>query len=112
MRDLAQGVMLPGFAGTNQENMKAGAKGTLPVVPIRRQLSRIIARALIGVILPPDAQSRAQERDFREKVAPIFERHCVVCHQGEKPKGGLSLVSAAGLAGGGETGKVVEPRKP
>src|SRR5262245_4067815 len=56
--------------------------------------------------------ARADERLFREKVAPIFERHCVGCHQGEKPKGGLSLVSAKGLAAGGENGAVVEPGNP
>lgn len=54
----------------------------------------------------------ADEALFRDKVAPIFERHCVVCHQGEKPKGGLSLATAGGLAKGGESGAVVEARKP
>ena len=54
----------------------------------------------------------ADERFFQDKVAPIFERHCVVCHQGEKPKGGLSLAMAGGLAKGGENGPVVEPGKP
>src|SRR5207253_1283303 len=41
-----------------------------------------------------------------------FERHCVACHQGEKPKGGLSLTTAAGLAKGGESSPVVEAGKP
>ena len=54
----------------------------------------------------------ADDAYFRDKVAPIFERHCVACHQGEKPKGELSLATAGGLAKGGEHGAVVEPGKP
>ena len=54
----------------------------------------------------------ADDRLFRDKVAPIFERHCVVCHQGDKPQGGLSLATAGGLSRGGDTGSAVEPGKP
>jgi mono/diheme cytochrome c family protein len=49
---------------------------------------------------------------FREHVAPIFEQHCVRCHQGEKPKGGLSLTDAQRFAAGGESGAAIEPGKP
>ena len=59
MRNLAQGVMLPGFAVTNQENIKAGAKGTLEVVSIRRQLVRVIACALLGAIISAGTRLRA-----------------------------------------------------
>src|SRR5687768_9009374 len=41
--------------------------------------------------------------DFRRDVAPIFERHCVRCHEAGNPKGDLTL-SRAGLA---EAGSVV-----
>ena len=45
-------------------------------------------------------------------IAPIFESRCVRCHEGDKPKGGLSLVSARQLQKGGESGPVVVPGKP
>jgi mono/diheme cytochrome c family protein len=80
-------------------------------VTLRRPLIAIAASASLGAILVASAGARADERYFREKVAPIFERHCVVCHQGDKPKGGLSLTTGAGLAAGGENGTVVEPGK-
>src|SRR5262249_44631564 len=83
-----------------------------PVVPIRCVLMALVACTLLAEFLPAGARARADERLFREKVAPLFERYCVVCHQGEKPKGGLSLATAAGLAAGGENGKVVETGKP
>src|SRR5258708_4135713 len=69
--------------------------------------------SLLAVIsLFPVRFVMADDGFFRDKVAPIFERHCVVCHQGEKPKGGLTLATAAGFAKGSDTGPVVEPGKP
>jgi uncharacterized protein DUF1553/uncharacterized protein DUF1549/cytochrome c len=55
------------------------------------------------------ATTHAGEELFRERVAPILEARCVYCHSGTKPKGGLSLVSAADLAKGGESGTVIAP---
>ena len=49
---------------------------------------------------------------FRQQVAPIFERHCVRCHQGNTPKGGLDLTSEKTARAGGESGAVIEPLKP
>jgi hypothetical protein len=54
----------------------------------------------------------AEPIDFRKQVAPIFERHCLKCHQGPQPKGGLDLASGAGLAAGGESGAAIAPGKP
>lgn len=54
----------------------------------------------------------ADDKLFRERIAPIFESRCVRCHGGEKPKGGLSLISARQLQKGGESGPVVVPGKP
>jgi mono/diheme cytochrome c family protein len=44
-------------------------------------------------------------------VRAIFERHCVECHQGGEPDGGLSLETLAGLTRGGESGPAVVPGK-
>ncbi len=49
---------------------------------------------------------------FRERVAPIFERHCVRCHQGDEPKGGLSLTDEKHLLAGGESGASVVAGMP
>ena len=49
---------------------------------------------------------------FRQQVAPIFEQHCVACHQGEKPKGGLNLADRKRAIAGGESGPVIVPGKP
>ena len=51
-------------------------------------------------------------QDFRDSVAPIFERHCVSCHHGEKAKGGLVLGDADHALAGGESGPAIVPGKP
>ncbi len=73
---------------------------------------RKLGSALITWVFLAGQLVQADEAFFRDKVAPIFERHCVVCHQGEKPKGGLSLATVGGLQKGGQSGSVVEQGKP
>ncbi len=45
--------------------------------------------------------------DFDRDVAPILALHCLDCHGGAKPKGGLDLTSAKSSLAGGETGPAV-----
>ena len=49
---------------------------------------------------------------YRRQVWPILRRHCYACHSGEKPKGKLSLASAASIRSGGESGKLLVAGKP
>ncbi len=49
---------------------------------------------------------------FRDQVAPILERHCVGCHQGEKPKGGLDLTTSRSALAGGDSGAAWLSGKP
>jgi mono/diheme cytochrome c family protein len=57
--------------------------------------------------------ARADEGQwFREHVAPIFERHCVGCHQGAEPKGGLDLTTQKAALAGGESGAALVAHKP
>jgi hypothetical protein len=55
---------------------------------------------------------QADDRLFRERVAPILEARCVHCHEGAKPKGGLSLVSAERFQAGGDSGQAISAGKP
>src|SRR4051812_22737573 len=72
-------------------------------------MTRLAAICLLIALLVDSAH--ADDKLFREQVAPIFESRCVHCHEGDKPKGGLSLVSARQLKNGGESGPVVVPGK-
>lgn len=48
---------------------------------------------------------------YATDIKPIFDKSCVKCHGGEKPKGRLRLDSLAGALKGGEDGKVILPGK-
>lgn len=49
---------------------------------------------------------------FESHVAPLLLRHCVECHQGAQPSGGLLLTTHAGLLAGGESGIAVDLETP
>ncbi|MBX3746615.1 MAG: DUF1553 domain-containing protein [Verrucomicrobiae bacterium] len=50
--------------------------------------------------------------DVTERALTVLREHCVSCHDGERPKGGLVLSTAEGLARGGEDGMVVVAGRP
>src|SRR5690349_16323145 len=70
------------------------------------KLFRVLAIAWLAVLA---SGVRGDEELFRAKIAPIFERHCLSCHEGSKPKGGLSLANAAKAMLGGESGALIVP---
>jgi hypothetical protein len=76
-----------------------------------RSLKLVIAVVATATLAAP-APLWATDSDFRSRVVPILRQHCVRCHQGSKPKGGLDLSSAKGLAAGAEGVAVVVPGKP
>ena len=49
---------------------------------------------------------------FEKKVRPLLIEHCVKCHTGDKPKGGLRLDSRATLLKGGTAGPAIVPGDP
>lgn len=50
---------------------------------------------------------------FTRDVLPIFQKPCVGCHRGEKPKGDLSVETLAALLKGGQSGgPAIVPGKP
>jgi len=71
-----------------------------------------LARAVYFAMVFAAAAARADDRLFREHVAPILEQRCIYCHEGSKPKGGLSLVSARAFQTGGDSGPIVAAGRP
>ncbi|SIO31945.1 Planctomycete cytochrome C [Singulisphaera sp. GP187] len=67
---------------------------------------------LVVLLAGPVAAIGADDRLFREQVAPLLEARCVSCHGGRAPKAKLSLATAQGLEAGGESGAVVVPGRP
>ncbi len=58
------------------------------------------------------AVAAADDKTFTERVAPIFEQHCVRCHNADEHKGGLSLVMAEAARKGGDSGAAFISMKP
>jgi hypothetical protein len=57
--------------------------------------------------IPPPSEKTGVT--YASDIKPIFEKSCVRCHDGEKPKAKLRLDSLAGVLKGGEDGKMVLP---
>jgi hypothetical protein len=58
-----------------------------------------------GVSLPIHAADKSI--DFDNQIAPLLARHCLECHDGAAPKGGLDLSEESLLTKGGESGAAV-----
>lgn len=59
------------------------------------------------VIASCDVSVFAQTIDFEQAVAPILVSHCLECHQGAEPEGGLDLRSLETVLKGGDSGEAV-----
>lgn len=49
----------------------------------------------------------AQSINFDQQIAPIFVSHCLECHSGTEPEGGLSLGEVKLAMNGGDSGKAI-----
>jgi hypothetical protein len=71
----------------------------------------------IGSLLGTSVSVHAQDQqlaniEFESQIAPLLIRHCVECHQGKDPSGGLLLTSREGLVAGGDSGAAVDVESP
>ncbi|MBI5693621.1 MAG: hypothetical protein HZC55_26390 [Verrucomicrobia bacterium] len=55
---------------------------------------------------------RAETTFYQARIAPIMDRHCVVCHGPEKKKAGLRVDSFEWVMIGAESGAIVKPGDP
>ncbi len=58
------------------------------------------------------AISETTSVNFRQHISPILDSRCTGCHNPDKAKGGLILVSFDALLEGGSSGAVVQPGRP
>jgi len=71
-------------------------------------VQRVLLSALVCIIaswqLTP---SQAQTIDFDKQIAPILVSHCLECHRGSSPEGGLNLTERALAQKGGDSGEAI-----
>lgn len=80
----------------------------LPKISIRHFS---VLMSLISIVLVNAIAAVSLRASDQEKVFAIFEKHCVVCHNSDEPKGGLSLGSHADFLKGGDSGDVASLKK-
>ncbi len=71
-------------------------------------LPRIRRRLALGILLAA-LPLGAETTFYQDRIGPILDRHCVVCHGPEKQKAGLRLDSFAWVMKGAESGAMVLP---
>ncbi len=77
-----------------------------------RQLLKSILIASLCSTLFYLSQGRTAATDlFKEKVAPIFEANCVMCHGASVQRSGLDLRTEAAILKGGARGQTILPGK-
>jgi hypothetical protein len=59
------------------------------------------------ILAAQNVGSQKQLVDFEKQITPILVSHCLECHQGKKPEGGLNLSDRDFLANGGDSGEAV-----
>ena len=78
-------------------------------------MKRAARRGLLGALLAgalPGTGASAEPLGFERDLRPVFERHCVECHSGWFPSGGLRLNRLENILAGGPSGPAVIPGRP
>lgn len=69
-------------------------------------------RLLAFLAIIPGTASAAEPITFEKDIKPIFKRHCIGCHNADRPRGGLDLATMAAVREGGTSGKAAVAGKP
>jgi hypothetical protein len=72
---------------------------------------RPLFAALLALLAARPGAAADPAPPFERAVAPLLREHCLKCHSGPRPKGGLDLSRKAGLSAGGTSGPAVVPGK-
>ena len=84
--------------------VRGGTEKTAAVGQDLRSRAGLLVFAVCTALV---AAARADPSFYTARVAPIFDRHCVVCHGAEKQKAGLRLDAVEHALRGGEAGTVI-----
>lgn len=78
-----------------------------------RSLGKLFVVAVMAALVWAGSdRSKAQADEFREKIAPVLQQHCVMCHGARVQRSGLDLRTEESLLKGGSRGPSVVPGNP
>ncbi|MCW8886716.1 MAG: c-type cytochrome [Motiliproteus sp.] len=73
---------------------------------------RIFLSAATALMLILPTLAAAEPVRYQSDIKPIFDKHCVECHSGWFPDGGLRLNSLENIHEGGKQGRAVIAGQP
>jgi WD40 repeat protein len=68
--------------------------------------------ALLALLTVTPSARGAEPVTFEKDVKPVLRRHCITCHNPERPRGDLDLSTRAAILAGGTSGKAAVSGKP
>jgi len=94
-----------------QHSMQCRSYETLSTRQTMQQFQTKVTRITLmlcmsSIFVTPNVY--AENKSTFDAVAPIFIRHCLQCHQGNEPSGGLNLTTSVTFTSGGDNGKPTE----
>jgi hypothetical protein len=77
-------------------------------------MTRLTTAAVCMAALTLSATAAAADKktNFEEHVLPVLRAHCGSCHNANKAKGDVNLLSYAAVMKGGSSGNIVDPGNP
>ena len=83
-------------------------------MPGRLWTAAVVTSLILTAAMAATAQDRqtASPLTYDRDAKPILRKRCGNCHNAERPRGELDLMTYAGLVAGGATGKVVVAGRP
>src|SRR5262249_38807266 len=97
------------YGNFSHEQVTMEMKNSVPITKV----FKLLAICAIGVASAFTIQQRgaaASDSDFfKQKVAPIFERNCAMCHGASVQRSGLDLRGEEAILKGGARGPAVVP---
>jgi WD40 repeat protein len=72
----------------------------------------VTATILVAWALPAQDQKPAGAVSFDRDIKPVFRKRCGACHNTERPRGELDLMTYSGVVAGSASGKVAVAGKP
>ena len=82
------------------------------VIPLLTIVCGISALLRVDYVFADDPKAKVQIVTYLKDIRPLLEKHCVECHSGWFPDGGLRLDSIGAIFKGGNSGLAIVPGSP
>ncbi len=83
-----------------------------PVIPRLIMICGVAALLRVGYVSADDPEAKVQVVTYAQDIRPLLEKHCVECHSGWFPDGGLRLDTIDAILKGGNSGPAIVPGSP